>query len=150
MTYVPLNLEAAVAKTKEQRRKEILRAEAAMKTLPQISIDTEHHFAEGLTARVAFLPKDTIVTGHIHLHDHIVVVVGDVTVATDDGSNRYTGTHTFVGKAGNKRAVHVHEDTTWVAINACTATTPEEAEAQNVVKTQEEYLLAQETKKCLT
>jgi len=139
-----------LTKTKEQRREEILRAEEAMKTFPQISIETDHYFADGLVARTVFLPKDSTVTGHIHLHDHIVVVNGDVTVVTDEGSHRYTGMHTFVGKAGSKRAVHAHEATTWVAINACTAKTPEEAEAQNVVKTQEEFLLAQEKNKCLT
>lgn len=137
-------------KTKEQRRAAILKAEEAMKLLDTIEIETEHNFADGLVARSVFLPKGCMVTGHIHLRDHIVVVNGDVTVITDEGSHRYIGTHTFVGKAGSKRAVEAHEPTTWVAINACNATTPEEAEAENVVKTQEEYLLVSEAKKCLT
>ena len=137
-------------KTKDQRREEILMVEAAMRILEPIEIPTDHYFADGLVARAVFLPKESTVTGHIHLRDHIVVVNGDVTVVTEEGSHRYTGMHTFVGKAGSKRAVHAHEATTWVAINACSATTPEEAFLQNVVETQEEYMQIQELKKCLT
>lgn len=139
-----------IDKTKEQRREEILKVEDSMKLLPQIDIEIDHYFGDGVVARTAFLPKDSYLTGHIHLRDHIVVINGDVTVATDEGRNRYTGSKTFVGKAGSKRAVYAHEDTYWVAINACSAKTPEQAEEENVVKTQEEFLITQELKKCLT
>lgn len=150
MKHVPLNVETAVAKTKEQRREEILRAEDALLTLPQIDLNPVHYFAKGMVARELFMPKGAVVTGHIHVDEHIVVIpYGDVTVTTDDGTERYVGPCTFVGKPGSKRALYMHEDTLWVAINPSDATNREEAEAKVVVKTHAEFIALQEERKCL-
>lgn len=138
-------------KTKERRRADILRAEEALLSLPQIALEPVHYFAKGLVARELFMPKGSIVTGHIHVDEHIVVIpYGDVTVTTDDGIQRYVGPCTFVGKPGSKRALLMHEDTLWIAINPSDATTREEAEDRVVVKTHEQYLQLQEDRKCLT
>jgi len=137
-------------KTKEQRRAEILRAEQAILSLPQIDFNPVHYFAKGLVARELFMPKGAAVTGHIHVDEHIVVIpFGDVTVTTDDGTERYVGPCTFVGRPGSKRALLMHEDTLWIAINPSDATTREEAEAKVVVKTHEQFLILQEGRKCL-
>ena len=139
-----------ISKTKEQRRKEILRAEAAVLSLPQIDLNPVHYFAKGLVARELFMPKGSVVTGHIHIDEHIVVIpYGDVTVTTDDGTHRYIGPCTFVGKPGSKRALLMHEDTLWIAINPSDATTREEAEERVVTKTHEQFLKIQEDRKCL-
>lgn len=139
-----------LTKTKEQRREEILRAEAEILSLPQIDFNPVHYFAKGLVARELFMPKGAVVTGHIHVDEHIVVIpYGDVTVATDEGTERYIGPCTFVGKAGSKRALLMHEDTLWIAINPSDATTREEAEERVVVKTHEDFLMIQEERKCL-
>lgn len=140
-----------LAKTKERRRQEILRAEEAILSLPQIDLSPVHYFAKGLVARELFMPKGSGVTGHIHVDEHIVVIpYGDVTVTTDEGTQRYVGPCTFVGKSGSKRALLMHEDTLWIAINPSDAATREEAEAKVVVKTHEQFLAIQEDRKCLT
>lgn len=139
-----------IGKTKEQRRQEILRAEQAVLSLPQIDLNPVHYFAKGLVARELFMPKGSVVTGHIHIDEHIVVIpYGDVTVTTDSGTTRYVGPCTFVGQPGSKRALLMHEDTLWIAINPSDATTREEAEARVVVKTYNEFLRIQEDRKCL-
>lgn len=138
-------------KTVEQRRSEILLAEQAMLSLPQIDLNPVHYFAKGLVARELFMPKGSAVFGHIHIDEHIVVIpYGDVTVTTDDGTCRHVGPCTFVGKPGSKRALFMHEDTLWIAINPTDAKTREEAEAKVVVKTREQFLAIQEERKCLT
>jgi hypothetical protein len=139
-----------ISKTSEQRRQEILRAEEALLTLPQIDLNPVHYFAKGLVARELFMPKGSVVTGHIHIDEHIVVIpYGDVTVTTNDGTERYVGPCTFVGKPGSKRALYMHEDTLWIAINPSDATTREEAEQKVVVKTHEQFLKIEEERKCL-
>lgn len=139
-----------VGKTIEQRRADILRAEEALLTLPQIDLNPVHYFAKGMVARELFMPKGSVVTGHIHVDEHIVVIpYGDVTVTTDYGTERYVGPCVFVGKPGSKRALYMHEDTLWIAINPSDATTREEAEAKVVVKTHEDFLKIQEERKCL-
>lgn len=138
-------------KTIEERRAAILNAEAALLTLPQIDLNPIHYFAKGMVARELFMPKGSVVTGHIHVDEHIVVIpYGDVTVATDHGTERYVGPCVFVGKPGSKRALYMHEDTLWVAINPSNAKTREEAEATVVAKTYDEFLKIQEDRKCLT
>lgn len=138
-------------KTVEQRREQILIAEQAMLSLPQIDLNPVHYFAKGLVARELFMPKGSAVFGHIHVDEHIVVIpYGHVTVTTDDGINEYIGPCTFVGNPGSKRALYMHEDTLWIAINPSDATTREEAEAKVVVKTREQFLSIQEERKCLT
>ena len=139
-----------IDKTCEQRRADILRAEQALLKLPQIDLNPVHYFAKGLVARELFMPKGAVVTGHIHVDEHIVVIpYGDVTVTTDDGTERYIGPCTFVGKPGSKRALYMHDDTLWIAINPSDATTREEAEERVVVKTREDFLRIQEERKCL-
>ncbi len=140
-----------LSKTAEQRRQEILRAEEAILSLPQIDLNPVHYFAKGLVARELFMPKGSAVTGHIHVDEHIVVIpYGDVIVTTNEGTERYIGPCTFVGKPGSKRALLMNEDTLWIAINPSDAKTREEAEAKVVVKTHEEFLKLQEETKCLT
>lgn len=132
-------------KTREQRHQEILRAEAALLTLPQIELNPVHYFPEGLCARELFMPKGSVVTGKIHVKEHLVVIpYGDVTVATNDGLERYIGPVTFVGKPGSKRALYMHEDTLWIAVHASNAKTQEEAEATLVTNDYSEFLRIQE------
>lgn len=135
----------------EQKRESILRMEAALRDLPQLEIKLEHYFADGLVAREAFLPKDSYVTGHIHLREHLVIIpYGEVTVVTETETRTYKGYCSFVGNPGSKRAVYAHEDTVWIAVNACSAKTPEDAERENVVTSYEDLLGHQEVEKCLT
>jgi quercetin dioxygenase-like cupin family protein len=137
-------------RTREDRRKAILRAEEALLTLPQIPLNPIHYFAKGLVARELFMPKGSVVTGKIHVQEHLVIIIyGDVTVTTDDGTQRYVGPCTFVGKPGSKRALLMHEDTLWVAIHASDAKTQEEAESILVTNSYNDFLRVQEDKKCL-
>jgi len=145
-----------LSRTQEQNRQAILRAEEALLTLPQLKMEAKHYFAEGLCARELLMKASDIegsvavYTGKIHLKDHLVVIpYGHVTVADNDGTKTFKGPCTFVGKAGSKRALMVHEDTLWIAIHASNATTQEEAEATLVSNDYEDFLKIQEKRKCL-
>lgn len=90
--------------------------ESIMQDLPQADIPTTHDFMGGMYARTIYLKKGMLLTGAIHLTDHLNIVTGDITIAGESGQKRYTGTHIVPSKAGTKRVGLVHEDTTWTTI----------------------------------
>ena len=118
--------------------------------MPQVDLDPVHLIIPGVMyARGLFMPKGSCVTGKIHINEHIVIIAyGDVTVTTNDGRERYTGHTSFVGKAGSKRALLMHEDTFWWAIHATKALTVEDAIQELVTNKPEDIRL--ENSKCLT
>lgn len=135
-----------------QKREAIQALEDEILKLPQINFEPVHMFIPGVMyARGLFMPKDSCVTGKIHVKEHMVIIAyGDVTVTTDYGTERYTGHTNFVGKAGSKRALLMHEDTFWWAIHSTDALTVEEAEKKLVTNDHNEYLKISEGIKCLS
>lgn len=119
--------------------------------LPQLSLEPVHYFAKGLYARELFIPKGTILTGKIHLKEHLCIVpYGDISVANDGETKRIQGYATFVGTPGGKRAGYAHEDTLWIAIHATENVTVEECEEELVTNDYDRFLqVLEEQKKCL-
>ena len=120
-------------KSVEQVRAGIIALEQEVLNLPQINFEVKYYIAGGMVAKELFLPKDSIVTGKIHLKEHLVhVSLGHVIVVEDTQRYSVRGPCTFVGKAGSKRAVLVLEDTVWTAFHTTTKNTIEECEAELV------------------
>ena len=111
----------------EELEREILRA-------PQVDLNTTHCLNGGVYARTIFIPAGTILTGATHKKDHINVVMGDITVTTDDGPKRLTGYQVIPTKAGSKRAGIAHADTYWTTICPTELTDVEEIENELVVE----------------
>lgn len=137
------------SKNKEDQRESILKMERSLKSLPQIKLEPKHYIAGGMYARELFMPKGAAVTGKIHIKEHLVILCGDVSVATDDGVTRYTGYCTFVGSPGSKRALYMHEDTVWTAIHTTDKVTVEDCESTLVTNSYEEFLQIAGDQKCL-
>lgn len=100
-------------------RDRVFALEAAMKGMDsklQLSIPelTRHFIAGGVYVREFRLPAGTVAAGYIHLRDHVVTLIGDVTVYDETGTRRFTGVHTFTSKAGVKRAAYAHADTHFI------------------------------------
>lgn len=97
-------------------RASIQRLEAEMLKLPQVEIPvTTLHFGDS-DARMIVVKAGTTLTGAIHLTEHINFVCGDISVFTEEGDRRITGSEMFVSKPGMKRAGHAHADTFWLCI----------------------------------
>ena len=97
---------------------DIFSLEKAMLSMEQLPLDVTHHFSKGVYARQMFIPKGTILTGKLHKHNHLnVMLYGDIEVATEDGAKRMTEPCMFESKAGTKRAGFAHEDTVWITIH---------------------------------
>jgi hypothetical protein len=86
--------------------------------LPPVARPVRHIFAPGVYLREIFLPPGACATGRIHKYDHACMVLGDLTVYSQDGGvKRITGCETFVSSAGVKRAVFVHAPTWFTTIH---------------------------------
>lgn len=133
----------------EEQRQAILHMEQSLLSLPQIKMEAVHYFGGGMYARELFMPKGSTVTGKIHIKEHLVILCGDVSVATNDGVERYTGYCTFVGAQGSKRAFYMHEDTVLTAIHTTDKLTVEECETTLVTNSYEEFIKIAGESQCL-
>lgn len=90
--------------------------EAALIGLPQVDLLTKHLVHGGLYARTILIPAGTVLTGALTKRANVCVVFGDITVTTDDGTQRLTGFHVLPAQPGAKRAGVAHADTWWVTL----------------------------------
>lgn len=98
-----------------------------------------HAFAPGAYGRQIFIPKDTLVVGKIHKHAHLnFLMKGTVSVATEEGPMLLEGPLMMVSKAGTKRVVYTHEDTTWATVHLTDKTDLGEIEDEIIVKSYDE------------
>jgi hypothetical protein len=69
-------------------------------------------------AREMFIPKDTLIIGKIHKHQHLnIISKGKVIVFTEFGEKHLEAPITFVSEIGLKRSVLAVEDTLWTTIH---------------------------------
>lgn len=119
--------------TLDKTQAAIFELENAVLTMPQYPLENRHLFSGGMYAREMFIPAGVLVTGKIHLKDHICILhYCDVTIANAEGSKRYVGSCSFAGKAGSKRAFMAHEDSLFTVVHITEKTTVEEAEFELV------------------
>lgn len=108
--------------------------ERQLRALPQIDIETTHHFADGLYGREILIPAGTVLTGKIHRGEHLnFLMKGDITVWTDDGMKRLKAPAIIKSSPGTKRVGYAHEDTIWVTVHASRETDLEKLEAELIV-----------------
>ena len=128
-----------------QARSDILRLEDVMKGMDGYDPEGKeicritHHFAPGVYAREMWLPKDCLITGKIHLTEHLnILSQGHVSVSNQGESIELGAPCTFVSPIGTKRAIYAHEDSTWTTIHATDLTDPDEIEAEIIADSFEE------------
>lgn len=140
--------EAVAAPTSD--REKVLQMEALMRESPeQIHIEPVHYFARGLYAREITIPKGVLLTGKIHLFEHVnIISKGDISVLTEDGVKRIKAPATIISQPGIKRIGYAHEETVWTTVHACNAIDAARAEKLLVVDTFEEFERAIKEAEC--
>lgn len=79
----------------------------------------EHFFGDGIYIRKMIAPKGMLNVSKLHKTNHpFFILVGDVSIQTEDGVIRIKGPHFGITKAGTKRVVFFHEDTVWITVHA--------------------------------
>ena len=85
---------------------------------PKIELIPTHYFCEGLYVRELFIPKDTLLTGKKHRHEHIAIISkGILRTVTKEGLEEIHALRTMVVSAGTKRALYAITDVIWTTIH---------------------------------
>ena len=117
-------------------REKVMQLEKAISGLPdQLDLDalTSHHFAPGIYVRELFIPAGTVLTGKIHRHETMnILVSGTIRVTTDDGVKELTGLQIYNSQPGMKKAALAVTDTIWLNIHP--------TEETDLVKIEEEFI----------
>ena len=82
----------------------------AMRELPQVQIDTQHHLVNGIYARTGFIPAGTVIAGCTHKTDHISILCGEALITLDDGPKELSGYNVLPTKKGMTRAIYAVSD----------------------------------------
>ena len=78
----------------------------------------KHTFADGVYIRQMDMKKDTVVVGAIHKHLHVwFLLIGDVTIATEDTTEDYIAPCYIVSTPGVKRVIYSNEDSIFVNVH---------------------------------
>lgn len=134
-------------------RDDIVRLENAMLDLPEeVKVDlkdaTLHHFAPGVYVRELRIPAGVCLTGKIHKHEIMnILVSGTIQVTTDNGIEELTGPMIFNSAAGSKKAGFTLTDVVWLNVHPTESTDLEEIEEEFIAPSFE--ALEQEKRACL-
>lgn len=96
---------------------DVRRLESIILAGPQCELNTQHIVHGKVSARSGLIPAGCVMTGALTKLDNVCVVIGDITVTTDDGPKRLTGFHVLPALAGAKRVGYAHADTWWVTLH---------------------------------
>ncbi len=126
-------------------RSDILKLEDAIKQQPGYDHEGKnlcriaHYFAPGMYAREMWMPAGCLITGKIHLTEHLnVLSQGMVSVSNKGKSIELKAPYTFVSPVGTKRAIYAHEDSTWTTFHATDLSDLDEIERETIADTFEE------------
>lgn len=96
----------------------VMSLQAAAGKLPQISLPTEHYFANGMYARQCFIPAGTLFVGAKHKQEHFFMMLqGRAHVTTENGVALMVAPCVIISQSGTKRAGYCHEDTIFLAVH---------------------------------
>jgi quercetin dioxygenase-like cupin family protein len=101
-----------------------------------------HHFSKGIYARELTMPAGTRIVGERHAVEHLVVMLtGKCTVYTERGQEELVAPLIFKSPAGEKRALQIHETTTWLTIHP--------ADTDDLDKAREKLILEEDSVEAL-
>lgn len=116
-------------------RETILRLQTEMAKMPQVELQTEHHFVKGMYARSLFIPAGTTLVGKIHKSEHFFILVsGEMTLLTEEGMRRVQAPYLSCAMPGIKRVGFAHTDSVCLNIHATELTDIAQIEEQLVEK----------------
>jgi len=105
-------------------RIELLEQELLTKDNPYIvkgntdSFPLKHSFSDGVYVREMLMEKGGIVIGKLHKYTHTwFLLQGEITVATDHGTNTYTAPCYVNAPAGAIRVIHADEDSVFINVH---------------------------------
>lgn len=96
----------------------VLELERVMREMPQVEMETRHHFAGGMYARELVQPAGTVVVGKVHKKEHFYIITkGRVRVVMDGMARDYEAPAVIVSQPGTKRAIYAVTDAVYMTVH---------------------------------
>ena len=122
---------------------EVIRAE----TVPGlISLDHEevcpvtNHFAPGIYAREALIPKGVMAVGSIHKYEHLAMLSkGEVSLYSEEGIVLIKAPCMINSKPGVKRIAYAHEDSIFITFHPTDSQDIEEIRKEVIAESYEDF-----------
>jgi len=132
--------------TKNDRVDAIYSIQDVIQKMPQVDCPvTHHHFHKGY-GREMFIPAGTMLTGKVHKFTSLnILLEGDISLMTPDGSNRVQAPYIVVSSEGTKRLGYAHTDCRWLCVHGTEETELDKIEAE-VITDDEEFRLTETAK----
>jgi len=114
--------------------------EDKIRAMTPVDMPVNNYFSKGVYARELFIPKGTVLTGHIHKYVNLnIMSKGELSILTENGVIRVKAPYTVVSPPGTKRLAYAHEDTIWTTIHGTEETDVDKIEAEFIAHSSEEY-----------
>lgn len=124
-----------------EARSLIQRLEALLKTaddsirLDEGTLVPIHRHMAGIYMRELTMPPGSVIVGKRHAQEHAVMMTkGECVVVTERGQETLVAPCTFISPAGEKRALFIIEETTWVTVHRTDAEGMEAIEQDLILK----------------
>lgn len=131
-------------------REKVFALEAAMRELPPVEMPVKNHFSHGVYGRELFIPAGTVLTGHIHKHTNMnILLEGEMSVSTESGIERVAAGFVVVSPPGTKRVAYAHTDCRWLTVHGTHEQDVDVIEREFIVHSEQEYLAFCESQKLL-
>lgn len=122
-------------------RDKVFIAEAHLKQMPQLELETKHHFSKDVYARELHIPAGVILTGEIHKFENLnILSKGRMQVLTENGVQEVEAPFTVVSPAGTKRIAYTLTDCVWTTIHGTAETDISNIEKTFIAKSESEWL----------
>lgn len=106
-----------------------------------------HSFTDDCYIREILMPAGMFISSKIHKTQHpYFVMVGDVSVLTEDGVVRIKAPYAGITEIGTKRILYTHEDTIWITVHVTKEKDLKKIEEEVIASSFEELPMSPELK----
>ena len=104
--------------TKVPTREEIERLQTEMAKMPQVKLDTEHYFNDGMYCRKLHMKANLLVVGKVHKKDHLFIcAMGQIIAWSETGMKTLNAGDVIESKAGTKRVILALTDSAVITVH---------------------------------
>lgn len=105
-------------------------AEAILREMEQVHIETQHTIHAGMYARTILIPAGVLLTGALIKRATLLVLSGHATVYVGGRELTFSGYNVLPASAGRKQIFYAHKDTHLTMVFPTQAATVEQAETE--------------------
>ena len=112
-------------------QEQITKLQAEMSLMPQIELQTEHYFSQGMYCRKLTRPAGTLIVGKVHKKDHFFMcAMGEIIAWTENGMKKLLPGDIIESKSGTKRVTFAVSDAIGITIHRTDKTDLDEIEIE--------------------